>query len=371
MSKANGEGSVYWDEKRKVWIARYSYWHNGKLKRPSFSSKVGKVDALEKMHKARMERGDSPMEVEKLKVGQYLTTWLRDSVKTGVSPATYHRYEQDVKLHLTPALGRILLTKLKAGHIEGLKNQLLEKGLAPGTINQALTTLSIALNRAVKWEYLTRNPGKAVGKVRDTATGLDCLSEEEAGRLIEVVKGTKREALYQVALKCGLRQGEILALKWEDLIGNELAVRNSVNTHPSVPVWGSTKTGAQRVITLPPSLLDSLARHRAFQNAEKMSKRLQWRDEGLMFPNELGGVQRAYGVLYRLRKDLGVAGLPRIRFHDLRDTAATLLLSHQTPLHVVSRMLGHTDPAMTLRRYSHVLPDAREAAARTMQDYSF
>jgi integrase len=259
---------------------------------------------------------------------------------------------------------------LKPAEVERFRNRLVEKGLAPGTINHCLVTLDATLNRAVRWELLDRNPSRVVRKLKDPSSDMVCLSEEQAGQLVEVARGTRREALYALALKCGLRQGEILGLTWEDLKDTELAVRRSVDTTGPVPRWGQTKGKEGRAITLPESLLETLRRHRKLQSEERLAAPF-WDDMGFVFPDERRRVQRGHVLLYQLRKDLEAAGLPRIRFHDLRDSSATLMLGHHVPLHVVAKILGHKDPALTLRRYAHVLPDAREEAARRMETYCF
>lgn len=362
--RLNGEGTISYNSKTRRFVARYSYRDEltGKLVRPSFSAKTAEK-AMRRMREAQSDRGGGPpLDSEKTTVGDYLAAWLAESARPGVAPSTFERYEQDVRSHIAPVLGDMRLRKLKPHNVEVLKRTLLEK-LAPSTANQCLVTLSVALNRAVKWELIDRNPVKAVAKAKSAQPGMACLSEDEAARLVDVVRGTKREALYLLALKCGLRQGELLALKWEDLDGRELTVRRNVDTNCPEPRWGKTKSGEERVITLDEREVAALKRHRDLDASPRIG--------GLVFCDETGGVLRASPVLYQLRKDLRAAGLPKIRFHDLRDTAATLLLSHGTPVHVVAKILGHKDPALTLRRYAHVLPDAREAAARAMSEYAF
>ncbi len=369
-SRGNGEGSV--SKSGPPYIGRVSYWHQGKLKRKQCSGKT-KAEVLAKMRKIRADVEGGFAGSEGLTVERYLTDWLQ-STRGDVAHGTYAKYEQITRCHLIPALGRVRLGKLNPGHIERLKDSLVnEKGRSPGTANQILVTLSVALNQAVKWDLMPKNPVKAVRKVRDPGTGMACLAEEEAAELVEIAKGTRREALYQVALKCGLREGELLALRWSDvdLDRREINVARTVHTHSKEIRFGPTKTGESRTIVVPPSLVDALKRHHRAQLEDRMLAGPKWEDTGLVFCNEVGGTQRANAVLNRLRKDLLAADLPRVRFHDLRDTCATLALSHDVPLYVVSKILGHKDPAMTLRRYAHVLPDAKEKAAQAMEEYAF
>ena len=194
------------------------------------------------------------------------------------------------------------------------------------------------------------------------------------------------EALIVVALRTGMRQGELAALRWEDLeLGDpgkaSITVRHSADTriHTRVSTTKSadtrthtrvstTKTGEERKIGIGPRTVEVLKEHRRRQLEERMAASA-WQDPGLVFPNTRGKVRRRDSVVRSLKSMLAEAGLPAdVRFHDLRHTAGTLAIKQGMPIHVVSRMLGHSDPAMTLRRYAHVLDDMREDAARAMDD---
>ena len=182
--------------------------------------------------------------------------------------------------------------------------------------------------------------------------------------------GTRDEALLTLALRTGMRQGELAALRWDDV---------DLTDKPSITVWRSadtrtktrvstTKTGKERKVHIGPRTVEVLKAHRARQLEERMSASY-WADPGVVFPNMKGKIRRRDSVVRSLRRTLKEAGLPvDVRFHDLRHTAGTLALRQGVPLHTVSKMLGHSDPAMTLRRYAHVLEDMREDAARAMDE---
>jgi integrase len=181
---------------------------------------------------------------------------------------------------------------------------------------------------------------------------------------------TRDEALLTLALRTGMRQGELAALRWEDV---------DLTDKPSITVWRSadtrtktrvstTKTGKERKVHIGPRTVEVLKAHRARQLEERMAA-TSWADPGLVFPNTKGKIRRRDSVMRSLRHLLEEADLPKnVRFHDLRHTAGTLALRQGVPLHTVSKMLGHADPAMTLRRYAHVLDDMREDAAQAMDD---
>jgi integrase len=181
---------------------------------------------------------------------------------------------------------------------------------------------------------------------------------------------TRDEALLTLALRTGMRQGELAALRWEDvdLAGKpSIIVRRSADTRTKTRV-STTKTGKERKIHIGPRTVEVLKAHRARQLEERMAATF-WADPGLVFPNTRGKIRRRDSVMRSLRRFLEEARLPlEVRFHDLRHTAGTLALRQGVPLHTVSRMLGHSDPAMTLRRYAHVLEDMREDTARAMDE---
>lgn len=196
------------------------------------------------------------------------------------------------------------------------------------------------------------------------------LSREEASRLIAAAEGTRDEALIALALRTGMRQGELAALRWEDLDLSEegvVTVRRSADTRTQTRV-STTKTGEERRIGIGARTVATLKAHRQRQLEERMAAS-SWEDSGLVFPNTKGKVRRRDSVMPSLRRLLAEAGLPaEVRYHDLRHTAATLAIKQGIPIPTVSKMLGHSDPAMTLRRYAHVLDDMRQEAAKAMDD---
>jgi len=169
-----------------------------------------------------------------------------------------------------------------------------------------------------------------------------------------------------------MRQGELAALRWEDLDlsspeKGQVTVRHSADTRTKTRV-STTKTGEERRLGIGARTVATLEAHRRRQLEERMAA-TSWADPGLVFPNTRGKIRRRDSVMRSLRRLLEEANLPTdVRFHDLRHTAGTLALKQGVPLHTVSKMLGHSDPAMTLRRYAHVLDDMREDAARAMDE---
>src|SRR5919107_376637 len=198
------------------------------------------------------------------------------------------------------------------------------------------------------------------------------IGSEQAAALVESVRGTRYEALYAVAVWLGPRQAELAALTWADVNpeGRLLRVWRSVNTHRAGEVWSSTKSGEEREIILPENIAASLIRHRKMQAEEKLAAGASWRNPDLVFPNTKGGVNRRATLYENFQRHRERAGLPRMCFHDLRDTAGTLMIRGGVDVRTVAGILGHAGPAMTLRRYAHVLPDMRERAANLIDSYA-
>ena len=368
--RGNGEGTI---SKRKDgrWVARYYIRTAAGPKRKALYAR-SRVEAATMLARAIAERdGSGPITAEpsKVSLSEYFLEWLA-AKRPELAADTYRGYESTVEHRLVPALGSLKLAELRRVHIEHFLAHLRSEGLAPSTIRHVMAVLSAALNQAVAWELLASNPATNVRRPKDRSQKMRALSEEEAARLMAAVRGTRRETLYDVALTLGPRQGELRGLRWSDFSDHTLTITCSVSTDYGV-AWGPTKTGEERTLRLPERLADSFKRHRKAQLLERTAVP-SWGDPSLIFPNTQGNVWRHQGMFVSFKRDLEAAGLPRdVRFHDLRHTSATLMLKAGVPVNVVSKVLGHSDPAMTLRRYAHALPDMQQIAADAMEGYAF
>jgi integrase len=309
----------------------------------------------------------------RLMIREYLQSWLTDAVRYQVSESTFERYERTCRNHLVPFFGPIKLRDLKAAHVRAFKARKIEEGLNPNTVGVMQAVFSGALNQAVDDGLIPANPASRVKKAATRGPApMRSLSLEEASRLLRAATGTRDEALITLTLRTGMRQGELAALRWEHLdLENpekgQITVWDSADTRTQTRV-STTKTGEERRIGIGARTVAVLKAHRQRQLEERMAAS-SWADPGLVFSNTKGKIRRRDSVMRSLRRLLEEAGLsPKVRFHDLRHTAGTLALRQGVPLHTVSKMLGHSDPAMTLRRYAHVLDDMREDAARVMDD---
>ncbi|HEX6710973.1 MAG TPA: tyrosine-type recombinase/integrase [Rubrobacter sp.] len=341
--------------------------------RVSFYGKTAE-EANNKKFKALADRAEGKLFADpgRLTVADYLDGWLADSIRYQVAESSRDRYESICRVHLKPFFGRLRLRALSTTHVRALKAKKIDEGLHPTTVGQLQRVLSMALNQAVADGLIPSNPAGRVKKAASRGKrSLRSLSLEEASRLT-AAEGTRDEALILVALRTGLRQGELAALRWEDVdlasARPVIAVRRSANTRTSTVRLTTTKTGEERRVRIGPRTVEILKAHRVRQRKERMAAK-SWEDPGIVFPNRRGKIRRRDSVIISFRRLLQEAALPlEIRFHDLRHTAGTLALRQGMPLHAVSKMLGHADPAMTLRRYAHVLEDMEDEGGQAMDE---
>lgn len=275
-----------------------------------------------------------------------------------------------MRLHAIPIIGKTPLAKLSAQHLQALYARKLAEGLSPTTVQHLHEVLHRALNRAVRLGVVYRNVADMVDPPRMSHHEMATLTEEQSRILLDVAAGERLEALYILALTTGMRQGEMLALKWHDvdLDGATLQVRRNLQNVGGVYsiVEPKTKSGRRR-IALPAVTAEALCAHQARQETERRQASEGWEENDLVFPNTIGRPLDGMNLIkYWFRPLLKRAGLPLIRFHGLRHTAATLLLGQGVNVKVVSEMLGHADVSITLRVYAHVMPHMQQQAADAM-----
>lgn len=370
--RGNGEGSIY-QRKDGRWVGQYTMYT---AKGPKYRYIYGKTrkEVAEKLAKTIVDRDSSLVfDAGKMTLGEYLDRWLSDSVRGTVRVSTYERHEEIVRLHIKPSLGRIGLKKLTPAHVRGLYSEKLDSGLAPATVRKIHSTLHKALSQAVSDGMVPRN-GAEVKAPRPTPEEMHPLSEDEAQAFLEAASesGDRFEALYVLAITTGLRRGELLGLRWDDvdLDRGALRVGRALVREGGRHTLGETKTRrGRRQINLTPRTVNALKAHRKKQLEGKMRLTGLYKDRGLIFASEVGTPMNPENLVKRSFKPLlKKVGLPEIRFHDLRHTCATLLLSRSVHPKLVQELLGHATIAMTLDTYSHYLPSMGDQTAGAMGD---
>ncbi len=366
--RGQNEGSIY---KRKDgrWEAALTIPGTGG-KRQRFYGETQR-EVREKLTAARraLDQGDLPIR-ERQTVGQFLERWLTDVVKPGVRPRTHQSYAQLVRLHLKPALGHHQLTKLTPQHVQALLNAKLAAGLSPRTVQYLRAVLRRALGQALKWGLVARNVATLVDPPRSVRHENRPLTADEARRFLAAARGDRLEALYAVAVALGLRQGEILGLRWPDidLDAQVLTVRFAIQRVDGTWQLVEPKTRrSQRAIAIPPLIIAQLRQHRARQLEERLLAGARWQDWDLVFPSTVGTPIDPRNLTKRYKALLQRAELPAIRFHDLRHSCASLLVAQGLHMRVVMETLGHSQIGLTMNTYAHIMPDLQRQAADLME----
>jgi integrase len=234
-----------------------------------------------------------------------------------------------------------------------------------------LGTLRAALNQAVRWQLITRNPATLVDGPRVEQYEINPLSPAEARTFLAALRGDRLEALYSVALTMGLRQGEALGLRWQDIdleLGYLRISKQLQRIDRKLQLVEPKTKRSRRNLAMPPSIAKALIDHRARQEVERRLAGERWVDTGLVFTSPTGTGLDGTAITKQFHKHLERAGLPQRRFHDLRHSCATLLLVQGVAPRVVMDLLGHSQIGLTMNTYSHVIPDLRRDAAQRMEE---
>jgi len=302
-------------------------------------------------------------------LAQYLPSWL-EKVRHQVKASTYMKYETAVRLRLLPGLGKIALTKLTSQRVQDFYSRKLAEGMSGSAVSNMHGVLSHALQDALRLGLVHRNVCTVVDLPRLVHREIHPLTEEQARVFLEAVAGDRFESLYILALSTGMRRGELLALRWADMDLEKAAIQVAANIQRMPDGWKMDRTKtrhSRRRIALTPTAVTALRQHRLRQAEERLRLGPVWADLDLVFPDLAGKIQNPISFVdKRFKPLLKKAGLPNIRFHDLRHTCATLLLGRGVNPKVVSEMLGHATIAITLGMYGHVLPHMQEQAAALM-----
>ncbi len=365
--RGNGDGTIY-ERPNGTYAATFTI-EGGKRK--TLYAKTYK-EAQEKLRKALYDQQQGTLiTAPQQTVAQFLTDWLENTQKQSVRPRTYERYEEIVRLHIIPVLGRHKLQSLSAQQVQGFYTRKSKEGFSALTVISFHNLLHKALDMAVKWNLVARNVCKAVTPPRRQRFEVTSLTLEQIQKLFIVVEGHRLEALFKLALATGMRRGEILGLKWQDIdfAKGTLQIRRVLSRIPSkMPGKGYTEAEpktqqSRRTIIIASVALTALKEHRLRQLAEKEKAGSHWQEHDYVFCTPLGThLNPTRDALDLLKTFLKKAELPDIRFHDLRHSAATLLLSLEVHPKVVQEILGHSQISMTLDIYSHVMPSMHQDA---------
>ncbi len=409
--RSPGEGSVYEvDAGGHHWRGAITWTDpDGTRHRRVVQGETSK-DARDKLDRLRDELrlGTIAPAGHGITVGEYLADWI-EREKTHVRPSTWRSREMHVRCYLVPTLGRRPLSRLSPADVERVLARFTQSGrpvlpnerrlgrrpkdptrppsdaqtvetvkipkrhepVSPLTARHVRATLRIALAAAVREGRLGRNVAADARPPYVPHRPVTYLNAHDVRKLLDATQDDPYGPVYALAASTGLRLGELLGLAWSDLdleVGTLTVRRSLAVAHDGAWQLAEPKSArSRRTIPLPSIARRSLARRQTTQKGDRDVAGSAWQDrDNLIFTDVLGRVMRPEGVSAAFQKTRAAAGLPPVRFHDLRHSAATLMLAEGVPLAVISEWLGHAGIAITAQHYAAVVPQLRRDAADAM-----
>lgn len=362
--RSHGEGSVF--KYRDGYAAILDLgWVDGKRARKWVYGKTER-ETLRKLNdlKRSREQGQD-LTLKPRTFGDWLDEWMRLKERDGTRASTLQNYRRLIENHVRPALGKVQLDKLTPTVVRKLLAQKTDAGLSATTVRHLHGLIRNALADAEREELVYRNVARAVRPPALNRQERRALTLDEARKLLQVLDGHRLEALYVCALTVGLRRGELLGLRWSDVDfdAGTLAVRQTVLRVDGQLRFDRPKTDRSlRTVPVPAPTLDLLRQHRDRQVVERVSAGERWQDFGLVFASKLGTPTEPDNLDRTWYKIRSAAGLDWLRLHDLRHACATFLLASGASPRTVMNLLGHSQIALTMNTYAHVLPEIERAA---------
>ena len=388
MSKrGRGEGSIF-QRKDGRWVTVIDHgYRDGKRHRKYVYGETRKEVSDELTRALRAQQLGLPPESGRLTVEDWLTRWLGTQQPPATKPKTYTAYENQTRLHLIPAFGKRPLVKLQPQEIREFMQTKAQAGFSGKSIRHFRATLRAALNVAVNDGLVARNVAALAKPPNMEKRSLRVFTETEAAQFLGLVKGHRLEALFTVALALGLREGEMLGLRWQDidLDAGTLQVNQCLQRvkRPGekkgrLELISPKTEGSRRRIELPSAAVVAFRAHHERQEQERRKAGSRWRESGMVFSTSIGTMldqrnmlRSFYGIMNTpdpndpnpdLKKKRKL--LPKVRFHDLRHSAATLLLAQGVHARYIMELLGHSTISLTMNTYGHVLKEMRRETAR-------
>ncbi len=364
--RERGHGNWYAvvDVRDTVTGQRRRKWHSLKAK--------GKREAQIECARLISEiSGGTYLEPSKTTVAQFLDRWLV-TIKSNVSPRTHERYTEIVEKNVGPLLGSVILSKLKPQQIADAYATALASGrrdgkggLAPRTVHHMHRVLKQALKQGVKWQVMIHNPADAVDPPKVERRRMNTYDMPQTAELLDAVRHTRVFVPAVLAVLCGLRRGEISALRWRDvdLAARQIAIVESTEQMNGGVRLKETKSGRVRTVALPSIVVDELRAHKRRQAETLLGLGIRITDDSHVATLEDGSMMQPSFITHEWVWVVSETKLPRLRFHDLRHAHATHLLASGVHPKVASERLGHSKVGITLDLYSHVMPGMQEDAA--------
>jgi integrase len=361
-TRGKGEGSIY-QRTNGTWacVITLEPDSTGKRNRKWVYGKT-KKEVTEKLTRLQNQKLDGTVVAGRMTVGDLLDKWLADSAKLNTDPNTYTRYESVSRLHLKPAIGATRLSQLKPMHVSNMLSTMERNGVGQRTRGHVYAILRRALNIGMKWDLLARNVCQNIDPPKQTRATITTLTDAQVTELLSQTGGTRWSALFMLAITTGLRQGELFALRWEDidLQRGVLSVRHSLEEiNGKLRLKEPKSKSGKRQVTLSSPAIKALKDHKAMIEAESLPAC------DTVFQATEGGFLRKSNFERRVwKKYRDAAGISdSVTFHSLRHTHATILLGADTNPKIVQERLGHSSIQLTMDTYSHIVQTMQQDVA--------
>ena len=370
--RANGEGNI---RKRSDgrWEGRYTAGRDPNTGKAIYKNVLAKTqkECKEKLKRAIEENAKVDIiKAEQYTVGQWMDVWFENCAKIKVRPSSHKTYRGYIDNHIKPNIGKIPLNKLSSldlqklykkllsgGRVERIESKNQPKGLSAKTVRNINQVISSAMDFAIDQKLIATNPTEGCALPKLEHREMKTLSVEQLASFLHEAQESGVFELYYIELATGLRRGELLGLKWEDIDLEQgiIHVRRQIARIDGEIVEAPLKTkNSYRSVSIGQDAVEILKEQQRQTNSE------------YVFPSPTGGPISPDSVLKMLHRVLKRAGLPEIRFHDMRPTFATVALQNGVDIKTVSGMLGHYSAGFTLDTYAHVTTAAQRQAANTM-----
>ena len=316
-----------------------------------------------------IKRSQDSESLEKLKLADYLLNWLDNEHKHNIAHSTYKRYRSLALNHINPLIGNYQIGKLTPRLITWFLSQMRSSGQSVRSLQQARALLSIALGEAETLGSIQSNPVRKVKNPQGAERQISPLTLEEVKRLLKTYEGTYLSARLHLALICGLRQGEALGLRWEDvdLETGLIQIKTQIQIIDGKQAFSSLKTErSRRSLVLTETTREALAGHKKLVGEMFLKAGSGWQEWDLVFPRNSGNPRSAQTDYDEWQKALKLCGIAPKRLHDARHTAATLMYSQGIGIETISRSLGHSSSAITSRLYVHSAEEPLRIAASAL-----
>ncbi len=382
MARGNGEGTIV---KRKDgrWMGAVTIGvdpKTGKPKRKYIYGKKRKEVAREMTNLKKNLFEGTYKEPSNMKLADWLDKWI-EGRKNSLAYSTYMNYEMFIRNHIKPEIGQIKLKDIKPYEIQLLLNNKFENGrvdneggLSERSVKYIYQTLHAALEKAVKTEMIIKNPCKSVELPKDDedieSNELHTWNNQQVKKFLRIAKDFKYHSAFYLALNTGMRQGELIGLKWKDINYNKKTLnvkRQVVRTNKGLKFKTPKTKAGDRVIPLFDNIIKYLKKHKINQSEKKLSLGESFQDNNLVTCNGIGNPVGPRNLSREFKKIVKAADLPKIRFHDMRHTFATTFLDNGGNIKTLQQILGHESITTTIDTYGHVTDEMLSHAGKIME----